>query len=947
MQVDLEYYRKQFYIEATEILEKVNEEILKVESEPDNSELLNSIFRGIHTIKGSAGSFELHEISQFAHHLEGLLDSLRNGQIIISSEIVDIVLNGIDQISKMIEDYKSGNIPVYDKDIIEKFKKLSDNDNKKSESEKNNKNNTAKVNDTYSLKPEIKNELEKFTSEGYNFFEVFIKYSDEEYSNGYDPIILLKNLKEKSVYFKSECNFANIPSIKDFNPLKLYLQPRIYIATDLTRDEVIDLAIESSLIEVYQLNINETDITLLPFEEIDKENIKEFMIDASEAIETIEQHLIAYENENSLEALNAIFRAVHTLKGDADYIGLKMFAGFTHSLESVLQALKTKKLGNTGPIMDTILKSIDYLKIVISNLQSNKGYPLEIEQLRKRLQSIIEDSKEHNVPEELREIYHEQLAQYLNILKINLSNQPVNENNIKAVKRALNDIKKASLSVGNRELASLAEDVSRNINENTDDTIKNLLDKTIVTITQLISDNTIKIDKNFSNSIFTTLEVPSVPNESSTNSSENKEKEVVESINEHQKTNVSVNDKTTTLDKARPEEAKVMRVDEYKIDSLGNIIGELAVTQTTYEYLINQLSHANGNGIDRSILKGFKDNFYQISRLSKLLQASVMSIRMIPIKLIFQKFTRVVRDIARKQGKQIELIIQGEDTEIDKKVADKLSDPLLHIIRNACDHGIESPLERREKGKPEQGTVILTASQEGGNLIIKIADDGHGIDREKLFKKALSSGYVQYKSKDDPDLVNLIFLPGISTKDNVSDISGRGVGMDVVKTTVDILGGKVYVNTQEGWGTEITLLLPTSVGIINTLIVESNNNVYAIPLEYVVETIKVPSNLLKNILDGLGLYYRGSVIPCEYLSVLLYQKRRTLYIQETNISELSIVILKSQAGKFGLIVDKLHKNTEIAVKSSPESLSKIEIISGVSILGDGRVILVLNPEKLV
>jgi len=940
MQVDLEYYRKQFYIEATEILEKVNEEILKVESEPDNSELLNSIFRGIHTIKGSAGSFELHEISQFAHHLEGLLDSLRNGQIIISSEIVDIVLNGIDQISKMIEDYKSGNIPVYDKDIIEKFKKLSDNDNKKSESEKNNKNNTAKVNDTYSLKPEIKNELEKFTSEGYNFFEVFIKYSDEEYSNGYDPIILLKNLKEKSVYFKSECNFANIPSIKDFNPLKLYLQPRIYIATDLTRDEVIDLAIESSLIEVYQLNINETDITLLPFEEIDKENIKEFMIDASEAIETIEQHLIAYENENSPEALNAIFRAVHTLKGDADYIGLKMFAGFTHWLESVLQALKTKKLGNTGPIMDTILKSIDCLKIVISNLQLNKGYPLEIEQLMKRLQSIIEVSKEHNdVPDELREIYHEQLAQYLNILKINLSNQSINENNIKAIKRAFNDIKKASLSVGNRELASLADDVSRNINENSDDTIKNLLDKIIVTITQLISDNSIKIDKNFSNSIFATLKVPSVPNESSINPSENKEKEVVD--------NVSVNNKTTTLNKARPEEAKVMRVDEYKIDSLSNIIGEVAVAQSTYEYLINQLSHANGNSIDRSILKGFKDNFYQISRLSKLLQASVMSIRMIPIKLIFQKFTRVVRDIARKQGKQIELIIQGEDTEIDKKVADRLSDPLLHIIRNACDHGIESPLERGKKGKPEQGTIILTASQEGGNLIIKIADDGNGIDREKLFKKALSNGYVQYKSKDDPDLINLIFLPGISTKDNASDISGRGVGMDVVKTTVDILGGKVYVNTQEGWGTEITLLLPTSVGIINALIVESNNNIYAIPLEYVIETIKVPSNLLKNILDGLGLYYRGSVIPCEYLSVLLYQKPRTLYIKETNISELSIVILKSQAGKFGLIVDKLHKNTEIAVKSSPESLSKIEIISGVSILGDGRVILVLNPEKLV
>ena len=755
MQVDIEYYRKQFYIEANEILEKVNEEILKVESEPDNTELLNSIFRGIHTIKGSAGSFELHEISQFAHHLESLLDSLRNGKIKITSEIVDIVLNGIDQISQMINDYKSGTIPKYDNDIVEKLKELSGVKKKDTEIKKESFDNGS-VKQNHQLKADIKKELEKYTSEGHNIFEVLIKYSDEEYANGYDPIILLKNIKERSIYYKAECNFDNIPSIKNFNPLKLYLQPRIYIATDLTRDEVIDLAIESSLIEVNQINIKETEITLLPFEEIDKENIKEFMIDALESIETIEQHIIAYENENSPEALNAIFRAVHTLKGDADYIGLKMFAEFTHCLESVLEALKTKKLDNTRPIMDTILKSIDYMKIIISNLQSNKGYPLEIEQLKKRLQSIIENSKDNNdMPEEVREIYHEQLTQYLNIIKINLSSQSINENNIKAIKRALNDIKKASLSVGNKELALLVEDAAKNIDVNNYDTIKSLLDNIITTITHLINRYTIKAERDFSDS---TLNALTVANENSTKSLENKENEGVGTTSEHPKAEVSVNNKISTVNSAKSEEAKVMRVDEYKIDALSNIIGEVAVARNTYEYLINQLYRSNGNGIDRSILKGFKDNLYQISRLSKLLQESVMSMRMIPIKLVFQKFTRVVRDIARKQGKQIELIIQGEDTEIDKKVADRLSDPLLHIIRNACDHGIETPLERKKKSKPEQGTIILSASQEGGNLVIKIADDGNGIDREKLLKKAHSKGYVQYKSKDDPDLINLIFF---------------------------------------------------------------------------------------------------------------------------------------------------------------------------------------------
>lgn len=956
MTVDIEYFRQQFYLEAKEIIEKVSEDILKAEANPDDTELLNSIFRGIHTIKGSAGGFELHEISTFTHHLEGLLDALRNGDIKISPEIVDIVLNGIDHIAKMIDDCKAGVSPQIDEELVERFKSASH----KAQVVKAQKTETtigAKSNAEGLLSdiPEdIEANLKKYSEEGYNLFKVNVKYSSDDYANGFDPIRLLRNLKASSVYYKALCGGCDLPTLPELDPFNLYLKPTVYVATDLTKEDVLDLAFDAELLEVSEIKLKDSQIptTLDRLEEVDSENLKEFMIDALEAVQSIEQHIINYERHSDKEALNAIFRAVHTLKGDADYIGLKRFALFAHSLENILESLKNGTLRRSHEIINTLLKAIDCIKNTVTNIQAGKGYPPELETISKRLADLSNteaETPQSEFPEDVRVVFIEQINQFKEILTLNMHFESIDDAVVRNLSRTLSDLKRTSQGIGLMSLATLADKAIASVEKSDPELLKRCFKDIFTFIDGLTSGSKrlgeilVEEGKITEEDIKEVVQRQKPVGELLIESGKVAPEDVQEALKKQSIMELAAQLKPqVTLQKA-DDEAKTMRVHEHKIDAFGNLIGEVVVARNTYEYLFSSLN--NIPGIDRQLIKAFKDNLYEISRLAERLQEGVMSLRMIPIKNVFQKFNRVVRDISRKQGKDIALITQGEETEIDKKVADMLSDPLIHIVRNACDHGIETIDERKKKGKEPQGTVILSAAQEGSNLVIKIIDDGKGIDRQRLYQKALSMGLTQYSSPDDPELLNLIFMAGVSTKEKVTDISGRGVGMDVVKTTVDALGGKVFVNSQTDAGTEVTLMLPTSMGIAPALLVEADAKAYAIPLDYVIETIKLPPNQIKTLHDRLGIYHRGSVIPCERLNTLLYAHERTRRLA-VDKDEVPVVVLKAKSGRYGVMVDKLYKNLDIAIKPLPESLAGLDFISGVSIMGDGKVVLVLNPDRI-
>ncbi len=965
MDIDMEQYRIQFYQEARDILDRINEDILRVEANPDDRELLNSIFRGIHTIKGSAGGFELEELSEFAHHLEGLLDALRSNRISVSAELVDLVLEGCDYLSTMIDICEKREKPEINQELVERFRSSyigMEKEEKDDPSVIMLQDDRRELN-LIEIDDDIKGSLLSCYKRGLNTYMVDLKYSSEIFENGYDPVVLLQNIYENSELYIAVTDHDQVPLIEEFNPLELYLKPTVYLATRLSEEEIRDLAFDPSLLDVKLLDplLDSGEDSDMKEESVDEDILREFIAGVDEMIETLERSVIDYEKTNSPEALNEVFRIVHTIKGDADYIGLKMMTEFAHTLEGLLDRLRKGTVKRSQRVIDIVLKAVDELKDMIRLLTEGRRtfimpstYQAIKELLAGKMEiASIESAKKVGVSEETEKVFMEQIHQCSEILSMNISPVPLDDTRIKIVRRSLETLARSSGFMGITPLCILVERGLHLLEKGGGEEFLRTVDEIIAFVKGLERDPArlgeilVEEGKVTPSDVQEALAKQKPLGEILVDDGKVSEKDVQRAL---KKQEVMAAAGQYRQGSAAEQVVKTMRVDEQKIDRFTNMIGELVVVRNTYQYLLTQLN--NAERITPQILKSLKDNLYLFSRVTNDMQQEVMSLRMIPIKGIFNKFTRIVRDISRKQHKLIELITDGEETEIDKKVADMLSDPLVHLVRNACDHGIESPEERRAAGKPEKGTVVLRASQEGSNILIKVIDDGRGINREKLYERALSMG-MDVSSPDDDRILDVIFLPGVTTRDSVSDISGRGVGMDVVKTTVSSLGGNISVVSEQGQGTDITLAIPMTIGITVALMVEAGSEVYAIPMDYVVETVKCSPSRLRRIHNRMGFYYRGEILPVEYLERLLSGTRKGINgngfagTGTDDDSEVSIVIMKINRGKFGAIVDRLVKNMEIAIKPVPARLSDVEVINGVSVLGDGRVVLVLSPEKLV
>jgi two-component system chemotaxis sensor kinase CheA len=332
-----------------------------------------------------------------------------------------------------------------------------------------------------------------------------------------------------------------------------------------------------------------------------------------------------------------------------------------------------------------------------------------------------------------------------------------------------------------------------------------------------------------------------------------------------------------------------------------------------------------------------------LGRLMNDLQESVMRLRMVAIGTVFSRFPRLVRDLSKKTGKEIELVLKGEDTELDKTVVEVIGDPLMHLIRNSVDHGIEPPEVRRAAGKPEKGTVTLDAYHEGNHIAILITDDGAGLDLEKIRKIALTKGLIGEREElSESEIANLIFLPGFSTADKVTDISGRGVGMDVVKKALNNLGGMVDISTRRGKGTTFTIRLPLTLAIIQALLVQVSGEIYAVPLSSVLETLLVNREEIKTV-GGLPMVkLRGNTLP-----LISLQEKFELPPLETPSNEVFVVVVGFGDKALGIIVDELRGQQEVVIKSLGDLLSNLPGIAGATILGDGKVTLILDIGSLM
>ena len=926
MNTDIEYYRRQFYQEAREILETLSESVLRLEVNPEDRELINSIFRGIHTIKGSAGSFGLDNISSFSHYFEGVLSLLRDEIIKVDSELIDLILAGIDHLLELVGGYENGSSIQIDNSLMERFKAIMDKKETIKE-EKESKKEIEQIEE--SIPEELIDILEKYHQDGLSVYKIVLKYDSDTFRNGYDPAILLKNIRDASSYYKAYTTWQNIPKISDLDPFEIYLFPTVYIATNLSRDEIKSLAFDESLLEVKEIS------SICEEEPIEnqEELFKEFLAELPEMLAVLESSTIDYEKTGSRDALNSIFRVVHTIKGDSSYLGLKELSEFTHTFESFLEKLRSGEFQGGPEYIDVILKAIDDLKGMISSLSSNKkiSMPSSEKTILEYLSGKTkEESPKIDISDEEWEVFIFEVQQYEDILSTYIKSQLDGET-VSIIRRAIDGLRK----------------LFRFFNFHF---IEDLLDRALEFID---GEDYTSLPDTVKNIIRSLIEVEEDPDRYRAGKVAKKEEEKIVQETPQVVTAPHKEEITSTEPKeqSREQQTGVLRIEEKKVDLFSNLIGELIIARNTYEYLLGELSISVN--MSQSLLKRFKDNFYLISRLTNEINQNVALLRMVPLKGVFSRFTRVIRDISRKENKKIKLITDGEDIEVDKKIADILSEPLIHLVRNACDHGIETPDERINAGKPEEGTVILRASQEGTNLIIKVIDDGRGMDRNRIYQKAISLGLDVPPSIDDPNLFNLIFLPGFSTKEEVTDISGRGVGMDVVRNAITSLGGKVDINSKEGDGTEITLTIPTSIGVTLALMVEMNNEIYAIPMEYIVETMKLPVRNLRRLHDRIGFYYRGDVLPLEKLDTLLDRRRdgyksiRDFIGYKDETDEIPLVIIRVSGGKYGIVVDKLLRNMEITIKPMPDAISSVDIFNGVSISGDGRIILVLNPEKLV
>lgn len=953
---DEAYYKQQFFTESRDLLDSVSDELIKLEATPAG-ESLHAVFRHIHTIKGSAGVFELNELSGFAHHIENVLNKACTGSIQVTPDLVDMLFQAVDALNAILDACQAGEKPKLYQDLADRFQAFAAEEEAHAAT-------VVPVEKTLPLAGQImpdglRASLRARAAQGYTPYLVELHFTSDMLENGYDPLVLLRNLKEASVVWSPSTRVL-LPDLENYEPLQLYLEIRLFLASLQSARELRDYSFDEDLLEVTELSVDDEN-----GDSIDAQCLKDFLESDSLLVEQMEDSALRFEKTRDPDALNGLFRAVHTFKGDASYVGLKRLGTFAHDLEALLDSVRKNPELATSAVVDTVLGSVDTIKQGLVRLARGEVDPV-LGDVAAPAEQEAPKSSGDALSMEVSKVFLVQLGQHKKVLEDLCSvDLPETPEKCQLVHRMAQGMISAADFVGLRELRQLVETLIEGLDK-ADGQAYGVAYTALLGWMDEITGESWKLGEILCKSgqvspqdIKGALKLQKPLGEILVEEGK-LDRETLEAALKKQTI------MRAALQQEEPAEAapvggtaeiRVMRVDEEKIDTLSNMIGELMVAKNVYDYLITRL--LVDHDLPPSVTKNFKDNLYLFSRITSGLQQGLLSVRMIPIRGVFQKYSRVIRDIARKQKKLIDFVTEGEDTEIDKKVADILSEPLIHMVRNACDHGIETPEERRAAGKREKGTVRLRAWQEGSRLYVRVTDDGKGMNRQRVFDKALERG-LSVTSPDDERLLDVIFLPGFSMKDQVTDISGRGVGMDAVRASVTSLGGSVSFTSIEGKGSVFTLELPMTMGISSALVVLAAGKQYAIPLDSVLETIKVPPSRIRTFHTHKGMYYRGETLPVEQLDTLLYQRKHSgdprelfhnreysMFSLYDNAEEVAVVVLNTPRGKFGVVVDGLTRNVEIAIRPVPEALKDIAVISGVSILGDGRVLLVLNPEYLL
>lgn len=672
-----------------------------------------------------------------------------------------------------------------------------------------------------------------------------------------------------------------------------------------------------------------------------------FFEEAQEALELMESTLLALElGDPDVEQINTIFRSAHSIKGGAGTFGFAGVAEFTHVVETLLDLMRGEKLSVDQPVVDLLLQSVDGMRELLEGAKHDESsISPPVAALLESLKAYLNDPKTTAGPAASdattaprTEAWRIDFRPHAHLLRT--GNDPV------FMIRELRAMGEASVVLVTGSIPPFAELDPEDchlewsiqlVGDVTREQIAEVFEWVDGDCDLVISPTSLATARPEGPSVGAASAEAATPAPKSAESSGVFEAKADGSRSESAPESKSVAGAPAPRATGhKSADSGSIRVGINKVDELINMVGELVITQS----MLDQLGH----NFDMSKLESLRDGLVTLERHTRELQESVMRIRMLPIGFSFNRFPRMVHDVSARLGKKVELRLSGEGTELDKTVLEKINDPLVHCVRNSLDHGIETPEERIAAGKPETGTLHLNSYHQGGNIVIEIADDGRGLNRDKIFAKAIERGLVRENDELSTEQVyDLIFMPGFSTADQISDVSGRGVGMDVVRRNVQELGGTIAVESETGRGTKVIVRLPLTLAILDGQTVRVGDETFIMPLVSIVESIQVRSEDL-NIVAGRGEVFR---LREDYLSILRLYELFDKEPEYTKIDDGIVVVVEGNNQRVGVFVDELLGQQQIVIKSLETNYRRVAGLSGATILGDGSVALILDVPGLI
>ena len=683
-----------------------------------------------------------------------------------------------------------------------------------------------------------------------------------------------------------------------------------------------------------------------------------FLDESNEHLQTLSDQLIILEKEpDNSDTINEIFRAAHSLKGMAGTMGYKRMQNLTHDMENVFSEVRNGNMEVNSNLVDVLFQCLDALETYVDNIRETQDEGTDDnEPIIKALNAFIAsegkgnaapaakkeeapaatasaapaDDKDMPLADFEKNAVNEALKKNLHVYKIKVS---VDENCILKAARAFLVFKNLE---GHGDIIK-SEPSVQNIEDEKFD-----FDFSIIVVTEEKYDNIIALIKNVSEIKDAAGQEITQPFPEEQTEEAKEEKKETSAVSQTAKPAAAkpAAKKPASTGKTSGSVSHTVRVDIEKLDVLMNLVSELIIAKNG----LVSASHVEGDEA-AALNQSFTEQIEYLERVTTNLHESVMKVRMMPIESVFSRFPRMIRDLNKKLGKKMELYMSGEDTELDRTVIDEIGDPIMHLLRNSADHGLESAEIRKERGKSEVGSIFLDAFQEGNNVVIEVRDDGNGIDTEKVKAKAVEKGTITQEQADvmtDKEAIDLLFRPSFSTAEKVTDVSGRGVGLDVVKSKIEALGGDVEVKTKYGEGSTFSIRLPLTLAIIQALMVKLGDEKYAISLGSI-ETIEdIPVSDIKYVHAKEVIHLRGNVIPLIRLRDLL-----DVPGEPEESENITVVVVRKGDKQAGLVVDSLIGQMEIVIKSLGKYIRINKMISGATILGDGSVALIIDANTLV